>query len=153
MMDSYEKLKAQRDKIEDNIAKKVITTVVTDAIKLLFVRNCGVLHVDEDGATEEEMIQDIVNVLTGEDTGCLDPNDADDLVRIRKTITLVRTPLNKAMNYYAELLYMVNKVIPLLWVGNFKQVCAGCGANMFEFAPHSNDCIVVKLRKLAGDKS
>jgi hypothetical protein len=69
----------------EEVSKEVIKYIATEAIKLLFTRNCGSLELDEDAATEDEMAQDVVNVLVGDDQGCLD----DDDPRLMETVNRV----------------------------------------------------------------
>jgi len=55
-------------------AREVVETISRNALKLFFTRNCGDITLDED-TTEDELIDDVVNVMVGDDPGCLDEAD------------------------------------------------------------------------------
>jgi hypothetical protein len=66
----------------------------------------------------------------------------DALCRAGKKIEAKQSKLAAA----EELARAAEKAVPKMWAGSLGQVCSGCGANSFEFAPHTSECPAERLR-------
>ena len=75
-------VKEQESASASVMAKEIVKTINETAISLAICRH-GLIREAEDGETtlpneaEEEIIQDVLDCLTGEETGCLDPEELD----------------------------------------------------------------------------
>jgi hypothetical protein len=67
-----------------DLAKEIVTRIVTNTIGFMWTRNLETLRDDPDEIfpTEEELLQDALGLALGEDIGCLDPEDEDFADRI-----------------------------------------------------------------------
>ncbi len=72
-------------------AKAIVTRLVTNAIQSAFSRSLIVFE----GVTEEDVIQDCLDVAMGVDIGCL---DEDDLTPENIDVMFVQEELKKAYN-------------------------------------------------------
>src|SRR4051812_40160147 len=69
---------SSQDELGSALARSIVEQVARDAVKTLFTRNYGSIEVHGDAYTEAEFEQDVVDVLLGDDTGCLNPDEVSD---------------------------------------------------------------------------
>lgn len=73
---------------EQDRARELIAEIVKDAVNIAVLRG-DLVKADDEEMDVDELVEDTTRVLCGDECGCLDPDDPDDLAKINRIPNLV----------------------------------------------------------------